>query len=400
MKIIFIVILLAIKNVGSTSDDTLLITVEYIDYGNHESLPVHRIRALDNKFSVFPRQAMLCTLAGIEWTSLCCSAENLSPVVEWSPEVLQWLYALIAEKPIDLIVYHWMERNRVEVDVCVPLEAILSAESLATLPTCIPVDDIVTYTREQNCSDFSLLSIMQSFGLTVTPVSGDRNPDESSKIPTEDKDLQKQLCASPGLILNPATSEFCTDGIAGEEGECLFPNDNGLVYSTLPPLILRVETSGMIIVVVSHVIDPWNFYVQPVQESGASGDHISVCDHISKSCVQSVHFSEHCIGDLCCVQSAQDGEWYRGVVTEVTKGQHVTRCQVHHFDHGNSQWYMATQVKVLPGELCRYPAQAVHCMLSDVHPFADDEVWKKDTLDKFKLLTQSAHLMAFIKSEG
>ena len=190
-----------------------------MDYGNHESLPLHRIRALNNKFSVFPRQAMLCTLAGIEWTLRCCSAENLSPVVEWSPEVLQWLHALIAEKPIDLIVYHWMERNRVEVDVCVPLEAVLSTESLANLPTCLPVDDIMAYTREQNCSNFSLLSIMQSFGLAVTPVIGNRNPDESSKNLTEDRDLHKQLCTSPSLVLNPST-----DDIAGEQGECVLTN--------------------------------------------------------------------------------------------------------------------------------------------------------------------------------
>lgn len=232
LKIIITHCHLGYKNIGSTSDGTLLITVEYIDYGNHESLPLHRIRALNNHFSVFPRQAMLCTLAGVEWTSLCCSAENFSPVMEWSPEVLQWLHVLIAEKPIDLIVYNWLEKNRVEVDVCVPLEAILSAESLGSVPTFIPVDDIVTYTREQNCSNFSLLSVMQSFGLAVSPVSGDQNSNESSKNLAGDKDLQKQLCASPDLELNPA-SEQCTDDIAGEQGECILPDNDGLVSSTL-----------------------------------------------------------------------------------------------------------------------------------------------------------------------
>ena len=377
--------------------------MEYVDYGNHESLPLERIRALDSQFSAFPRQAMVCKLAGIEFAPVCLGAQDHCADKEWSLQVLRWLHTLIAEKPIDIIVYHWSERNRVEVDVCVPLEAILSDEAFATLPTFIPVDNVRTYTREKSCSRLSLLSIMQSFGLVTTPLSGDEIPGESFQHLAKGDYLTKQFCEplSPSShALNLASDESCSSGVIRERGGHALPNNSALLSGTLPPLLICLEDSGKFTAAVSYVIDPWNFYVRPIQEFNAGDDHNSLPDYISKCCSQPVNFGEYFIGGLCCVQSVQVGEWYRGIVTDVNEGEGVIQCQVHHLDRGNSQWYMANQVKVLPDELHQYPAQAVHCVLSNVHPHANDDAWKKDTVAQFKRLTKDTHFAAFIKSEG
>ena len=163
------------SHAGTTSDGSLLLKVEYVDYGNDEILPLNRIRLLEDHFSTFPRQAMSCVLPGVEVASLCMHNDNTcSPENIISRQVFRWLHSLIAERPMTLIVLNWLGENRVEVDVYVQVDAAVSSESLSFLPASIPPQKFVDYVDSMKQSSFSLLSVMQMFGLAVTPEGGDQ----------------------------------------------------------------------------------------------------------------------------------------------------------------------------------------------------------------------------------
>ena len=395
-------------------DEALSLTVEYVDYGNQECLPVHRIRLLDRRFSLFPRQALLCTLAGIELTPLCCSSNDGFSNTEWSPQILMWIKTLIAEKPVDLIVYRWLEGNRVEVDVCVPLTVVLSSESLSTLPSCITANSIVTYTRHKTCSSFSLLSMMQSFGLAIPLGSANQSLTENSMIqqfndcePITVIDEQVCLSISPP---DPVLDEY--NDVKSQSGS-LSPVNRIQRPETLQPLSVELEKSGELTVYVCHIISPGNFYVYPLQEP-CPRQMDDICNvlhnYFSEDCVQSALLSEQPVGELCCVQSYQDGVWCRGFITDIAEEQGVKKCLVHHIDYGDLQWYGANQLKPFPDELHQYPAQTVHCSLFDVHPCGNKQtdmesedannLWRSKTVEKFKQLADRRRLVAYIKAEG
>lgn len=153
----------------------MLLNVEYVDYGNDETLPIDRICLLEDRFSTLPRQAMFCVLPGVDMAPDCVSDDGAASPETEGQQVLRWLHSLIAEKPVNLIVLKWLEKNRVEVDVYVQIETALSSQSLATLPLSIPVDKFMLYAKSMNCSSLSLLLVMQTFGLAVSGRDGQQS---------------------------------------------------------------------------------------------------------------------------------------------------------------------------------------------------------------------------------
>ena len=389
-------------------DGNLSLVVEYVDYGNHESLPLHQIRVLDQRFSLFPRQALQCTLAGIELTPLCCSSGDGFHNSEWCLQVLAWIKSLIFEKPVDLIVYRFLEGNQVEVDVCVPLQAILSSESLSALPSSISADRVVTYTRNKTCSNFSLLSMMQSFKLAVPLGTADHSLTKNQQL----KDCEPTLGAGEQVGLPTSASDPPSDNCSAKNSASS-PDGSVQRPEALPPMLIQVEESGEFTVCVSHVITPGNFYVYPIQESCVRQMN-DICNTMSnyfgEGCVQSTQTHKQPVGELCCVQSPQDGEWCRGTITNVVEKEGVKKYQVLHIDFGDLQWYMANQLKPVPEYLYQYPAQAIHCSLRDVCPCGKkqinvvsedtDNLWNREAIERFKQLTDRPHLVAYVKVQG
>lgn len=402
-------VIIVFCNLGSMPNDDLSLIVEYMDYGNHESLPLHRIRVLDQRFSWFPRQALQCSLAGVDLTPLCYGSGDRLLDTELCPQVLTWIKSIIFEKPVDLIVYHWLKGNQVEVDICVPLQALLSSESLSALPSSISADSVVTYTKKKTCANFSLLSMMQSFGLAI-PVRPDEhslsknilNQEVENSEPSVHSDEQDCLSLSSPCPLSDTchTKQSSDDSFQRPEA--------------LPPMLIQVEQSGKFAAHVCNVMSPGNFYVRPVQESCVRQMN-DICNtvpnYFSKGYVKPSEVPDR-VGDLCCVQSPQDDEWYRGFIINVAEDQGVKQCQVLHIDYGDLHWYTTSQLNPFPKDFCRYPAQAVHCSLYNVYPHEKkqmnimsedaDNLWNIETTERFRQLTGGAHqvLVAYVKAQG
>jgi hypothetical protein len=384
--------------------------VEYVDYGNHESLPLRQIRCLDQRFSLFPRQALQCSLAGIDLTPLCyCSGDGILDN-ELCPQVLTWIKSIIFEKPVDLIVYHCLKGNQVEVDICVPLQALLSSESLSALPSSISTDSVVTYTRKKTCTNFSLLSMMQSFGLAI-PVRTHKHSLSKNVLNQEVENSEPSVGSDEQVCLSLSSPYPLPDFHHTKQS----PDDSFQGPKALPPMFIQVEQSGKFAVYVCNVMSPWNFYIRPAQESCVR-QMTDICNtvpnYFSKGYIKPSEEPERRVGDLCCVQSPQDDKWYRGFIINVTEDQGVKRYQVLHIDYGDLHWYTANQLNLFPEDFCHYPAQAVHCSLY-IHPRekkqmnivnenADNNLWNVKTTERFRQLTDGSDqvLMAYIKDQG
>ena len=134
------------------------------------------------------------------------------------------------------------------------------------------------------------------------------------------------------------------------------------------PILLSAR--GEFALLVSHVNSPSQFYVHPVQTDTAHdidqltssmSKHYSVGDNLVP-----LHPGQFDAGHLCCVQSADDGLWYRGVIVEemCTSDQ----CSVLFVDYGDIQVVHKSTLSVLDQMFVKTPIQCVCCSLCGIRP--------------------------------
>ena len=98
-------------------------------------------------------------------------------------------------------------------------------------------------------------------------------------------------------------------------------------------------------------------------------------DPFPESCAPSNGYQPQ-IGDYCSARFAEDGRWYRGLVTGVrwiVDGQEgpisgVIDVQVFHVDFGSSEWVSVNNVKPLVAKFLSLPGQVVKCRLANLKP--------------------------------
>ena len=165
----------------------------------------------------------------------------------------------------------------------------------------------------------------------------------------------------------------------------------------MPPHLIKLQKPGKFRVIVCHIIDPSNFYIRPSQQASVKTEVSSVLfDYFGDDFNVAETDREYVIGDLCSTRSTQHSEWCRGIVTDLEETNDEKKCLVRHLDYGDSHWYTSGQLKALPGQLIQYPAQAVHCCLSNVHPSTEGGGWKNESLERFKQLVTGSQLVAFV----
>ena len=139
--------------------------MNYVDYGNHEQLPLTSLLPLEVHFCHLPCQGLTCSLA------------NIHPVMEgrsvpqetWPPEFCNWFVKLLLGKSVKLTILHCGKWNNLAVDINLPSDVLLSAESLANFP--VPVESVANLSSYRHLvTPISLTSFMASTG--IARVSG------------------------------------------------------------------------------------------------------------------------------------------------------------------------------------------------------------------------------------
>ncbi|XP_009509699.2 tudor domain-containing protein 6 [Phalacrocorax carbo] len=136
------------------------------------------------------------------------------------------------------------------------------------------------------------------------------------------------------------------------EGRCItLKNVSDLLQQKIVPAL-------KVLVYVSHVNNPSDFYVQ-LESDEAQLNSISEClnnrTQAKNPCGQLFQ-----AGDLICAVYSEDSLWYRAVVKEKTSDNLIS---IQYIDYGNTSVINVDQADRLPENLLSIPAISIHCFL-------------------------------------
>ncbi|NXS46450.1 TDRD6 protein, partial [Balaeniceps rex] len=139
---------------------------------------------------------------------------------------------------------------------------------------------------------------------------------------------------------------------SADEGRCItLKNVSDLLQQKIVPAL-------KVLVYVSHVNDPLDFYVQ------LEGDEAQL-NSISESLNNRTQAKNPCgqlfqAGDLISAIYSEDSLWYRAVVKEKTSDNLIS---IQYIDYGNTSVINVDQAQRLPEDLSSIPAISIHCFL-------------------------------------
>ncbi|OPJ73671.1 tudor domain-containing protein 6 [Patagioenas fasciata monilis] len=133
------------------------------------------------------------------------------------------------------------------------------------------------------------------------------------------------------------------------EGRCVTPD----------VLQQKVVPALKVLVYVSHVNDPLDFYVQLESDEAQLNSILGNLNNRTQAenpCGQPFQ-----AGDLISAVYSEDSLWYRAVVKEKTSDNLIS---IQYIDYGNTSVINVDQAQRLPEDLLSIPAISIHCFLS------------------------------------
>ncbi|KFV09676.1 Tudor domain-containing protein 6, partial [Tauraco erythrolophus] len=139
---------------------------------------------------------------------------------------------------------------------------------------------------------------------------------------------------------------------SGAEGRCT------ALQSVSDLLQQKIVPALKVLVYVSHVNDPSDFYVQ-------LGSDEAQLNSISETLNNRTQAKNPCgqvfqAGDLISAVYSEDSLWYRAVVKEKTSDNLIS---IQYIDYGNTSVINVDQARRLPEDLSSIPALSIHCFL-------------------------------------
>ena len=122
-------------------------------------------------------------------------------------------------------------------------------------------------------------------------------------------------------------------------------------------------------VMVTFVKSPLEFYAQILDEDEKLD---SLMQEIASYCASTTprNYSNWKSGDFVVAQFTEDDTWYRGMITNTSKGGSF---EVFYLDYGNSEVLDKSQIQRLTPQSCDLPAQAVKCRLEGAQYYKYNE---------------------------
>ncbi|XP_069467969.1 tudor domain-containing protein 1 [Ambystoma mexicanum] len=94
-------------------------------------------------------------------------------------------------------------------------------------------------------------------------------------------------------------------------------------------------------------------------------------------------------GDFCCAFFSDDGNWYRGLVKDISEDG---SAKVHFVDYGNIENVSTDKLRVIPPTFLKLPFQGIQCWLSGVKSV--NEHWTPEATKKLRMCVCGRKLLA------
>ncbi|XP_066063213.1 tudor domain-containing protein 1-like isoform X1 [Chamaea fasciata] len=293
------------------SEDTVL--VDYMDYGNSDSLPLTRLHPIIPSLMDLPAQAIRCSLADVK-----------PPLGSWTSEGISYMKRLVKDKVLTVKV--------------------VDKESSGSV---VELTD-ASGTPAVNISSLLIKEGWAAEKLSMALPAARGSDDEQAHEDTTNKGMCKWI----KLTLNQTLS-----------------------------------------VIVCTMYNPGEFYCKI-----SISHELLALNSLNKS------LSEYCqktppdvfepeIGDLCCAFYSEDGNWYRGVVQDVTSDGSV---RVSFVDYGNTEEVLLDNILLISSSFLKLPFQAIKCWLSGIKP--GNSKWNPEATKRFHMYTSGLELQATVTS--
>ncbi|CAJ1077281.1 tudor domain-containing protein 6 [Xyrichtys novacula] len=146
--------------------------------------------------------------------------------------------------------------------------------------------------------------------------------------------------------------------------------------------------------VVQHVSDPSEFWIQTLNFANELEVLMDRIYHLYKDSV-GTDVKNPAVG-LYCAAKAEDGDYYRAVVTEVGE----TKIKMFFLDYGNTEYVDRSNIRVLPDMFKELPRLALKCSLASIRP--NGQKWSPSSSEFFIKATAGKVLKVHVtaKYEG
>lgn len=176
-------------------------------------------------------------------------------------------------------------------------------------------------------------------------------------------------------------------------------NKNFCLHLKVPsPQLLFVE-ENMVIVMISHIVNPHEFYVNMAMENIEALDDLReqmTSTYESQKNIHCIKLSDLTENLFCAGRFDADNYWYRVKILQVTaKDKENKEVLGQYIDYGNTATIKCSNLKPLSTEFSKYPCFAIKCSLAGVNPVKDKfsskkySYWNEDAVEVFKKLTSS-----------
>ncbi|KAK7488311.1 hypothetical protein BaRGS_00020470 [Batillaria attramentaria] len=316
--------------------DDSQVLVQYIDFGNSETLPLTQLQALRREHASLPAQSFQCAVVGIQHDRV------------WATEQMATFYQC----------FEAYSKNM----KC--LAEIKSKEAgLVWL-------DIIHPHKEQTLAEILLDALEESvLPQPLQPVAAPPTPPASAKAPILHAAATKSSPPCTALPTDVPVAEAVQD-----ESSAVSPQ-SAAEPPQLPTAMLPLDT--WVNCGIQVIYSCTRFYV----------NRMDVVDELEA--LRSA-LTSHCIGtseqntvgkvqagDNVLTQYSADGEWYRARVESVSEDG--THCQVFFTDFGNAEQQNVASLRKIPSQFFQMAAQGICCSLSGASPSTPKE---KDGLFK------------------
>ncbi|XP_066179640.1 tudor domain-containing protein 1 [Sylvia atricapilla] len=293
------------------SEDTVL--VDYMDYGNSDSLPLTRLRPVIPSLMDLPAQAIRCSLAGVK-----------PPLGTWTSEGISCMKKLVKDKVLTVKVVD-KESSSCVVEL--------------TDASGTPAVNISSLLIKEGCA-------AEKWSMALPAARG--SDDEQASGDTTNKRMCKWIKLTPNQTLS---------------------------------------------VIVSTVYNPGEFYCQ-ISNSHELLSLNSLNKSLSEYCQKTPpDVFEPESGDPCCAFYSEDGNWYRGVVQNVTSDGSV---RVSFVDYGNTEEVPLDNIRQISSSFLKLPFQAIKCWLSGIKP--GNSKWNPEATKRFHMYASGLELQATVTS--
>ncbi|XP_013386809.1 uncharacterized protein LOC106156225 isoform X2 [Lingula anatina] len=349
------------------SVDDSITTVQYVDFGNCETISVNRIKELLPQFMDMPAQAVKCSL------------HNVRPLGrEWNKQATDKLEELLGEDTKVVSLVSKMPDGGYSVEV---------------LDTSKPGDDMI-----------NKVLVEQGFAQTehASPPS---MPSKGRGGDSGYREERRGYEPPPRMVGRQVKSPPRGDVQPREDRKPRGPHHT---YGVPKPYTdLTFDSGQKVDVISSWVLSPHEFWVQLVESQNSLMELMEAIEQRYSSLQDAEEVLLNVVqGAACVAQYAKDGGWYRGLVQGIRGNQ----VQVYFVDYGNSELIPRAKVKETNPQLLQLPLQGIKCKLKGVEPIGrewliDAGVLLEDLIGESATCyilakTKDVHLVDIQSSEG